>query len=338
MTIKDIAAALGVSHSTVSRALRDSPAIGAETKARVRAAATLQGYVANSAARTMRGEASGLVGLLVPDVQTDFFSSLVKHFSTSCADAGLSLLLSVSRHDPAIEERLIHALREARVAGIAIFPTKGLTEGSQALLAGVRAVQIGRRHAGLAAPFIGSDDAPSMGQLVRHLIELGHRRIGYVGTDPSILPGRARWLAFRVVATPMAGLRQIGAPTPAGGRQCMVRLLALPERPTAVVVASAPMMQGAIEAAHAAGLVAPRDFSLAGFGDPAWFSVWVPGITTVALPARSIAQAALDALVGEPAAPGERLLANRLVLRGTTTAPPKHRAAGNSAAGATFAA
>lgn len=326
LTIKDIAAELGVSHSTVSRALADSPLIGAATRQRIREAAARQGYIANSAAPTTRGAASGLIGLLVPDVQTDFFSSLVKHFSTSCSDAGLNLLLSVSRHDPVIEERLIHTLREARVAGIAIFPTKHLTPGSQALLDGIRTVQVGRRHAALRAPFVASADADSMDELVRHLLRIGHRRIGYVGSDPSILPGRPRWLAYRravAAAGPLApGLRQIAWPNPDGGRLAMQRLLAQTVRPTAILVASAPMMRGAIEAAQDAGLAAPRDFSLAGFGDPDWFAIWAPGITTVALPTSGIAQAALEALLHEPgAAPDEQLLVNRLMLRGTT-APP----------------
>ena len=341
LTIKDIASMLGVSHSTVSRALSDSPLIGAATKERIRSAAAHHGYVPDTAARTMRGAPSAILGLLIPDVQTDFLSSLVKHFSTDCSDAGWNLLLSVSSGDPQIEERQIRAFREARVAGIAIYPTKHLTADSARLLQGVRTVQVGRCHAALAAPFISSDDDASAAALTQHLLDLGHGRIGFIGSDPSVYPGLPRWRGFRRALSaglPKAAatgttLRRIEAPTVEGGQRCMAELLALEHRPTAILVASAPMMPGVIEAAQSAGLEAPRDFAMAGFGDPAWFRVWGPGITTVALPIAGIAAAALRCLAApseDPAMPpgDEVLLPNTLVLRGTTRDAPSQPTAG----------
>ena len=96
ITIKDIAQQLDLSISTVGRALADSPQISVETKARVRKVATNLGYVAHSGARAMRSGHSTLVGLLIPDVENDFYGTVAKALAECCNAAGYQLVLAVS--------------------------------------------------------------------------------------------------------------------------------------------------------------------------------------------------------------------------------------------------
>ena len=331
VTIKDIAHRLGVAHSTVSRSLRDSALIGVETKDRVRKAAAELGYVVHGAARQMRGEPSSLIGLILPDVRPDFFSALTTAFAKASARRGLNLLLSVSQHDSSIEEAQIRALCEARVSGILLYPTADLTDGSRRLLRNVATVQVSRRHPGFDAPFVGSDDAKSMETLVRHLVDLGHERIGYIGSDPALSPGDQRLAAFRAT---LKGLKrplddelfEIGLATAEAGVAAATRLLGMNPRPTALAVASAPMAEGALDVIRRMELRLPEDLSFTGFGDPFWYRSWGPGITSVAMPVDRIVEEALARLL-EPASEAHRStprsisVPSQVLLRGTTGRP-----------------
>ena len=102
VTIRDIAKALNISHTTVSRALADSPKISDETKSRVRAVVAQMGYVPSASARMMRGRPSSLVGLIIPDVQNDFYATVAKIVADSLAAHSMQLLLSVTERHGAI--------------------------------------------------------------------------------------------------------------------------------------------------------------------------------------------------------------------------------------------
>lgn len=331
VTIKDIAQRLGIAHSTVSRSLRDSPLIGIETKERVRKAAADLGYVAHGAARQMRGEPSPLVGLILPDVRPDFFSALTTAFAKASARRGLNLLLSVSQHDSAIEEAQIRALREVRVSGILLYPTADLTAGSRTLLRDVATVQVARRHPVLDAAFVGTDDAKSMTTLVRHLVDLGHERIAYIGSNPTLSPGDQRLAAFR---STLAGLGrplddtlfEFGLASVEAGVSAAIRLLGIKPRPTALAVASAPMAEGVLDVIRRMELRLPEDLSFTGFGDPFWYRSWGPGITSVAMPVDRVVEEALAQLLnpeGETAGsiPRSIRVPSEVVLRGTTGRP-----------------
>lgn len=331
ITIKDIAHRLGIAHSTVSRSLRDSPLIGTETKERVRKAAAELGYVVHGAARQMRGEPSSLIGLILPDVRPDFFSALTTAFAKASARRGLNLLLSVSQHDSAIEELQIRALREARVSGILLYPTADLTAGSRTLLRDVATVQVARRHPGFDAPFVGTDDTKSMATLVRHLVELGHRRIAYIGSNPALSPGDQRLAAFRATLSGLNlplddSLFEIGLASAEAGVTAATRLLGLTPRPTALAVASAPMAEGALDVIRRMELRLPEDLSFTGFGDPFWYRSWGPGITSVAMPVDRVVEEALRELI-DPAAgttlstPRSVRVPSEVMLRGTTGRP-----------------
>ena len=300
-TIKDIAAQLGMAHSTVSRALNDHPHIRQETKLLVRRAAAELGYVTNSGARLMRLGKSSMIGLIVPDVENPFYSAAAKVMAESCAADGFQLMLAVSEDDPLQEQRQVQALREARAAGVAVALTASPRPQTIALLRQVPTVQLVRRDAALVADAVGIDDSAGTRIATQHLLELGHRRIAFVGVLQQLSTGAARLAGYRgalrdarIEAEP--AFEKVGRPRPEFGRQALSELLALRNRPTGVVLGSPQFMLGALDAIGAAKLSIPADLSIVGYGDTDWYRLWRPAITTVGLPLNDIAATAASLL------------------------------------------
>jgi LacI family transcriptional regulator len=158
VTIQDIARALNISHTTVSRALADSPKISAETKLRVRNAVEQLGYVPSASARMMRSGSSPLVGLIIPDVQNDFYATVAKTVADCLAARSMQLLLSVTDDDSDRELRELRGILETRPAGIIIVPTAAARAETAALLKNVETVQLIRTHSHLSARAVIVDD------------------------------------------------------------------------------------------------------------------------------------------------------------------------------------
>ena len=129
VTIKDIAQRLGIAPSTVGRALAGNPRISRDTSERVRAAADRLGYVAHSPAQVMRGATSTLLGLAIPDIQNDFYSTVAKAMSESYGAAGFQLVLALTDDDPDTELRQIRGLLSARAAGVVVVPCANPSAG-----------------------------------------------------------------------------------------------------------------------------------------------------------------------------------------------------------------
>jgi LacI family transcriptional regulator len=328
VTIKDVAEHLGVSHSTVSRALNDRRHISEEMKARVRQAAAELGYVVNAGARTLRSAESNLIGLIVPDVGSELFTAAAKALAARCFRAGYQLVLCVHEDDPEIELRHVEALRQARALGVVIIPTPGVLDQTAALLKATSVVQFSRYSPKIDAPSVTLDGAHGVATAVAHLASLGHRRIAYVGLPDDRSTGWDRLAGYRqglerigVAFDP--GLVRLGATLLEYGRSAMASLLQLDPRPTAVVFGSADLTHGGVEACRRAGVRVPQDLSVVGYGDPAWFKLIGPGLTTVAVVTGEMAEAAILQLLrkiagGPDEAAASIALEPHLILREST--------------------
>lgn len=334
VTIKDIARALGISPSTVTRALAGNPRISAATIQRVRQQAGLMGYVADSAARAMQCGTSALVGLLVPDIENLFYASMARTVAQSCHAAGYQLVLSVTEDDPANEEQHIRALIGARCAGVLLVPTGGITDGSCRLLDKVPTVQLIRRTDKLASSSIGIDDRKALFAATGYLLDSGHRRIGLLAGDDSLDTSRARRRGFSDAhAThslqPDPALTRLGVPRASHGRDAALALLAMAQPPSAILAAGAALTEGMLDAVSAHYGSARPAVSLLGFGDSAACRWWQgDGLSTITLPMPEIAQTAWErllALIDNPAAdpvePTIISLDTGIVLRGSTRPP-----------------
>ncbi|GAB7550161.1 LacI family DNA-binding transcriptional regulator [Cupriavidus sp. 8B] len=296
VTIKDIAARLNVSPSTVGRALADDPRISGSTKQKVTAVANEMGYVANLAARMMRGVQSNLVGLVLPDIRNGFYSTIAHALSKCLEGGGFHLTLSETDDDRLVELHHIRELSSANVAGIIIVPTARPHPESVRLLKMLPHIQLLRRHAALGDQWFGIDDTEAIYESTSHLVQLGHRRIGYVGGTDDLPTGSARLKGYHK-ALPrdeavVPQFVQLGAPSSVDfGREATRSLLSMSTPPTAIVAGSVQITQGVLEELTAQGVRAPEQLSVVGFGDELGFRWWGPGLTTVGLPVNDLATA-----------------------------------------------
>ena len=332
ITIKDIAARLQVSPSTVGRALADDPRISAATKQKVNEVAEEMGYVANLAARMMRGVSSNLVGFVLPDIRNGFYATIAHALSKCLQAAGYQLALSETDDDRMVELHSVRELASANVAGIIIVPTAKPHRETVRLLKLSPHVQLLRRHPAIGDQWFGIDDTQAIFEATSHLVQLGHRRIGYVGGTDELPTGSARLKGYHNGLpggeSVEPALVQLGAPSDADfGRSATRRLLSLPKRPTAIVAGSVQMTQGILEELTAQGVRVPDDLSVVGFGDELGFRWWGPGLTTVGLPVHDLATACGLWFVhhirqnSTSASPYTSISPATLILRGSTRKP-----------------
>jgi LacI family transcriptional regulator, repressor for deo operon, udp, cdd, tsx, nupC, and nupG len=338
-SIKDVAREVGVSTATVSRALRGLPRVSEETRVRVlRAAAELE-YVASPFAVSLASGQARAVGVVVPFVTRWFFASVVQGAEQLLRAAGYDLLLYNLGGDGEARHRVFrsHLLRK-RVDAVLVLSLRPTPEEVAALAKLDRPVAVvGATVEGWSSVRI--DDQGAAAIAMRHLVELGHRRIGYVGgelEDQLDFAAPLDRLSGYRAAMARAGLavdpswEVVGDFTVRGGLAATRLLLEAEPRPTAIFAASDEMAVGAVHAVREAGLRVPEDVSVVGIDDHEMAEFFE--LTTVAQPVHEQGQLAasllldmLDAREADPdcpARPRAITVPTRLVVRRTTAAPP----------------
>ncbi|MBA2945684.1 LacI family DNA-binding transcriptional regulator [Streptomyces himalayensis] len=333
ITTRDIAERLGISVSTVGRALADDSRISEETKFRVRQAASEMGYVANRAARMMRGASSNVVALVIPDIRNSFYSTIAHELSKNMEAQGFQLMLSETDDDRMVELRHLRELSASRVAGIIIVPTARPHNDSVKLLRAVPHLQLLRKHPSLGSQWFGVDDYEALRQATAHLVAQGHTRIAYLGGPVELPTGAERLKGFRSALREGglpddAGLAELGPPSDVDhGRQAVRRLLEGPSAPTGLVLGSIQLTLGVLEELSQQGVKVPQELSVVGFGDEPGFSWWGPGLTTIGLPIQEMATGCalwlMRRLTTKPGndGPYTSVSPGSLIVRGST-APP----------------
>ena len=331
VTIRDIAQQLNISHSTVSRALAGNEKISEKTRQRVRNMVEQLGYVPSASARAMRGGRSPLVGLVIPDIQNDFYASVAKIIADALAMRSIQLMLSITENDPVRELRELGALAELRPAGLIVVPSARPEKRTAILLRHTRTVQLLRRSSALEGPSVTLDEHLGIYSATRHLIDYGHRHIAYVGSSIEFSTGRERLAAFKEAMTEHgletnASSIMIGTARSEFGRSAVSTLMSRKQRPTGLILGSAEFTLGALQALQSLHLRWPDDISVVGYHDPAWFELAERGITAIRLPVRELATTAVDLLMEtdpSPNAEGSEAplsiqFSPTLVLRGST--------------------
>jgi LacI family transcriptional regulator len=268
-TLRDVAEAAGVSLSTASRVSRGAASVRPEVRARVLDAIERLGYQPDRAARSIRTGRSGVVGYVVADVANPFFAAIVKGASAVLEPEGHALLLASSGYDPVVEERALRSLRAHRVDGLVLSVTDEQAPYLAAHVARVPSVAVDRLLAG-AVDVVRSDHAIGIGDAVRHLARLGHRRLVLLAGSDRQLGTRARIEAFRDAAA-ACGLAEretlVRSACPSGlaGRALAAEVLAT--APTALLVASYDLLVAMLEELAARGLRIPDDVSFVACDD-----------------------------------------------------------------------
>jgi LacI family repressor for deo operon, udp, cdd, tsx, nupC, and nupG len=287
-TIEHVASAAGVSVATVSRALRGLPNVAVSTRARVEEAARVLNYRADPAASRLAAGRSRTIAIVVPHINSWYFSNVVSGAEAVCAEGGYDLLI-LTAPDPASRHKAVvtaNAL-DRRVDGL-IFVEIALSDADVADLGGRRlaVVTVGQHTAACSSVQI---DNVAIGRIaVAHLVALGHRRIGILGgqaEEPHFfdVPGqRIQGAEQALAANGLAldrGLIAAGDFTVEGGHEAAHQLLAGKTRPSAIFALSDEMAFGAFIAARELGLDIPGDVSLVGVDDHE--VAVVMGLTTV---------------------------------------------------------
>jgi LacI family transcriptional regulator len=282
----------------------------------------------------MRKGSSNLVGLVVPDMQNEFYGTAASIIADQCALRGLQLVLSVSNDDPNREEQQLRSLREGRAAGVLIVPSLAPTINAVSLLRGLPIVQFLRSNPKLGARTVLVDDVAGIHQATTHLVQLGHRRIAFVGGATNISTGLHGLSGYEAALRDSgigheAGLIRIGPGCPEFGYGAFETLLENAPTVTAIVVASSRQILGLLCAAQARGVSIPHDLSVVGYGDADWFTITRPAITAVELPISDVSMQATTALFnlldGKKEQRSEFLYQTRLRVRASTSGPPARR-------------
>ena len=308
-SLRDVAHHAGVSLATASRVASGSDVVRAETRERVERAMRELLYVPRG-----REDATGAIGLLVPELSNPIFPSLAEAMERRASDAGLATILCNTAGSAFREAEYVHMLLERRVDGM-IFISSEITDlrsdhdhYRRLLAEGARIVFVNGASEQLDVTSVGVDERAAGRIATEHLLELGHRRIGFAAGFEHASPTREKTeghvAALRAAGLEVDGLVAYTAFGVEGGREAF-RVLAGAKggRPTGIICSSDLMAIGVLREAEAHGVGVPADLSVVGF-DGIDAAEWTePALTTVEQPIEEIAETAVQALValiGEP--------------------------------------
>jgi len=326
-TIHDVAAAAGVSVSTVSKAVNGRYGISGETSRRVLEVVRELGYASSLVASSMRSHRTGVIGVLVADFEP-FSAEILKGVGSALRESRYDLLAySASRLQESAgwERRSLSRLSGTLIDGAIMVTPTVVTASTDIPVVAIDP------HTGRAdLPTVESDSLGGALLATRHLVELGHRRIGFLAGRPDLRSASLREAGYRralseggIAFDPT--LVQVGLYLKETAREPARALLSLPKRPTAVFAANDLSAIGLIEVAGELGLTVPGDLSVIGFDDVPEASQMTPPMTTIRQPMQRLGLTAVELLLalmaGETPDVMNIQLHTRLVRR-ATTAPP----------------
>jgi LacI family transcriptional regulator len=333
-TIDDVARLAGVSIKTVSRVFNESPNVRGETRDKVVAAAENLNYQPNLSARQLASNRTFLVGMLYdnpnPENENDYVTTVQSGSLQACREHGYRLLINPCRSDsPDLFREVIGLSRQ--VDGLIILqPLSDLQSLNQLLLENdIACVRVSQRpfH---GFPWISASDADAADEMTEYLLQLGHRRIGFIvghpdhGQSHDRLAGYRRALERHHIDLDDDLIEQ-GRFDYESGWSCARNLLSSTPPPTAIFASNDPMAMGVLSAAHEMGFDVPRKLSVAGFDDSPLARHASPPLTTVRQPIAEIARLATEELMkrlqGRSAGNCHHLLRAELVHRASTKRP-----------------
>jgi LacI family transcriptional regulator, galactose operon repressor len=332
-TMRDVATAAGVSLMTVSRVVNGEPGVQPETAARVERAIRRLGYQRNDMARQLRrkGQLTETIGLLVDDLANPFFAALTRAVEDAARMHDCVVLIGSSNDSLAREREVVSAFCARRVDGLIVVPVAGshrFLRDQQAL--GVKVVCVDRPAENLAADTVLVDNRRGAYEAVRHLINQGHRRIGYLGDRDDIWAVRERYSGFNDAfaadgLVPDPALVRHGLRSRLEAAAAAEAMMRLPVPPTALFASNDLVTMGTVDALYSArqrrGSVA-----LVGFDEFALADKLNPPVTVVAQDPGAIgataAQLLFGRIAGDTSPPREVVLLTRLVVRGSGEIAP----------------
>ena len=336
MSIRELAEKSGVSIATVSRVLNNYPDVSEKTRRRVLDVARELEYTPTQAARTLVTKRSWVIGVILftgldhPDIQHPFFQEVLAGLKHGVGAAGYDLLLFANEGDAdgGGRQSYLSRSRHHHVDGVAVMGVSSRDPDVRALASSpVPCVAVDIDLVGPRTGYVMSDNVAGAAAAVKHLFDLGHRRIALIGGPTETRPGADRLLGYRKELDELGveynpSYVQVGDFYPASGEAAMNALLDLPEAPTAVFAASDLMAVGALAAIRQRGFRVPEDIALVGFDDVQIASLGQPPLTTIRQDKVGLGVRAAESLVemieDPTATPPALMLACELVVRASS--------------------
>jgi LacI family transcriptional regulator len=340
LTLKQLSQLAGVHPSTVARVLNGDPLqrVSGEVRERIVTLAREHQYEPNRIARSLRTKRSSVVGTLIPDIANPFFAMLFRGIEDAMGQRDYSVILANTDDDPEREVRGLAMLRGRQVDGVILATARRHDVAIQELaLAATKFpfVLVNRHTDPIPSNAVVPDDYGGAMIAVKHLVELGHRRIAHIAGSQDISTGSMRCLGY-LNALQRHGLSADpklvaqGSYREAGGYEAMRALLALDDPPTAVFAVNDLAAAGALRAIHEAGLDVPQDISIVGFNDLSSVAATAPPLTTLRLPLHDMGMMAAERLLamlhGERVPAVATMIPVTLICRESTGPAPTARA------------
>lgn len=340
-TIQDVADACGLAPSTISNALAGKAIVRPETMDLVRRTAAELGYRVSPMARALRMGKTWSVGMIVSDITNPFHGEVFRGAEEVLSASGYQLLLSNTDFDSEKQSFHVEHFIDRRVDAVILLSASPESRDIERLSqAGIPTVLLMRRHVDMVEhglDYCGIENARGMRLGLNHLLELGHRRIGFINGPASSSNATERLDAYRAFTEANSGvvdpiLIEDGPYSIAAGRAASARMLSAKDPPTAIVCAQDLIALGVLSTAAEMKLRVPQDLSLIGWDD--LFVVGVPQIdlTTMRIPKWELGSTAARLIlrrIADPQAAAQQIeVRPELVVRGTTSPLLRHEASG----------
>lgn len=335
VTIKDVARRAGVSVATVSRVMNKSGPVSPEASERIHEAAAALHYVPHGGARSLITSKTSTIGVLLPDLYGGFFSEMIRGIDQTAQQHGYHLLLSGSHNRKMEMEAAMRAMRGRTDGLIAMSPHFDAATLVENLPPSLPVILLSCEAKDDEYQVIAIDNTGGAEAMVRHLLDLGHRRIamvmgekGHFDTGERVQGYRNALLDAGIDLDPQYEAQ--GDFSEASGHRAVQELLSLPEPPTAIFCANDSMAIGGLCAVHDAGLRVPDDITVVGFDDIPLAHYLSPPLSSVHVPvfemgARAVSRL-IAALKGEPVSERRHeRLPTHLVVRSSCSPPPVRR-------------
>lgn len=318
--VKEVAERAGVSWKTVSNVMNNRPVVHPETRARVLQAVEELGYTPNLIGRQLRQGSTRAIALVVPDLRNPYFGVLAQTLEAAAKRRGYTVSIEISGGTVDLEQHYLHGWHGRLFDGLIFSPSAVTAEAIAKRTDPTPMVLLGERIISADVPHVAIDNVASSVDLVRHLVEGGRRRIGFLGADGTggISTGSQRFEGYR------AALRFAGLPFDAAlvgttgswfrqdGYDLAQQILAAPDV-DAIVCANDLLAVGALAAARDMGRQVPQQVALVGWDNIDEVRYTSPGLTSVAPDLEALAEAAVSSVLGE--LEGEVVIPHRIVER-----------------------
>jgi len=330
-TIRDVAAFAGVSVGTVSAVINQSSTVADATRQRVLDGVAKLKYQPNNSAQSLRHRRVSAIGLILPDLQNAFFSSVAEGVQLGAEESDVLVVLCMTWARADREQYYAQTLQSARLDGVIYLSGSGIPSPDLLQLAKSRQILfVDECLPGVDIPFISAENRSGARAVAKHLLAFGHRHIGIIGGPARLWTSEQRLAGYRE-AIAAAGLNPDAAPTMAGdydeasGYRIAKELIHGSKSPlTAVLCANDLMAIGAMKFCRDSGMRIPNDISITGFDNIPASSLTDPALTTVAQPGRDMGRAAAQLLLHQIkgiARPPMTEFGTELCIRNSTAAP-----------------